>query len=49
MSCGFLSATLHLDFCSNKSNVPADLQSAGIEYKNQRSAKLICNQITSYF
>jgi len=49
MSCGFLSATLYLDFCSNKSNVPADLQSAGIEYKNQRSAKLIFNPLASYF
>ena len=24
--------------CTNKSNVPADLQSAGIEYKNFQSA-----------
>ena len=27
--------------CSNKTNVPADLQSAGNEYQNRRSAQLI--------
>ena len=26
---------------TNKTNVPADLRSAGIEYKNRRSAQLI--------
>ena len=29
--------------------VPADLRSAGIKYKNRRSAQLIFDPITSYF
>ena len=33
---------------TNKANVSADLCSAGIEYKNRRSAQLIFNPITSY-
>ena len=28
------SLAVSLQFCSNKTNVPADLQSAGIEYKD---------------
>ena len=51
MSCGYCLLTWHLDFslfifhltaCSHKTNVPADLQSAGIEYKD-------FNPIISYF
>ena len=52
MSCGFLSATLHLDFCSNKSNVPADLKLSckreqkqiifGYVERSRQSIKLIC-------